>query len=124
MTRQRDSQTDESRLRYGHNLDDGRFSTIEPEYDTEQRRDRNEQARERERYPQGNRYPQDPGYRGMYGDNHGHRAPRRRADDAEDINAEEGEVDNGRDAGRDDVNRFGSHYDPSIAGPPGRDDYR
>lgn len=126
MTRHRDSQIEESRLRYGHNLDNGRFSTVEPDYDAEHRRDRNEQARERDRYPQGNRYPQEPGYRGLYGDNYRGRAPRRNADDTAD-NAggdDEGAADNGRNAGTDDVNRFSSNYDPSIAGPPGRDDYK
>jgi hypothetical protein len=129
MTRHRDSQGEESRLRYGHNLDEGRFSTIEPDYDAEHRRDRNEKTRERERYPVGNRYPQDSGYRGLYGDNYGRRAPRRKGSEAEDIKGysgdeSEGEVDNGRDAGTDDVNRFSSHNDPSVAGPPGRDDYK
>lgn len=90
MTRNKDNQIEDSKLRYGHNLDDGRFSTVAPDYDAEQRR---------------------------------------KAGDAEDIGddpgeEDEGEVDNGRDAGTDDVNRFSSDYDPSIAGPPGREGNR
>src|SRR5262249_19765021 len=124
MTPHRDSEIEESRLRYGNKLDDGRFSTVEPDYNAEQQRGRNEQARERDRYPQGNRYPQNPGYRGMYGDNYSHRAPRRKTGEAENGDDDQGEVDNGSNAGSDDINRYERNYDPSISGPPDRDGHR